>query len=613
MKKISCFLICLLAGASCTQTFDPEDALPRNRNAATRSITPVTNPYIDWEDTTKINIVGHGPVTLPWYNGAEGSIPDYILQDYKRSDGWELLYNFCSDEVENAGGDKNYLIFYNKLTGKLRVYYYSKEIVTNGTTTVAQFRTSGPTKLFHFNEGYYARHYYMSGGPLEVCTSSITTSESHATVLGWNCFEVELSYDPVATNEHLHIGFYDQNISKLSLRGILNLQTDGTIVTTNVNNSLKPLLNLAGDAAGKAIEEAYEKGKKKKEDQAAQTRAFINWGKALGTVGSKIVSSGLNLLFGGFLGRFDKTTETRSTVGLKTEGTAEFTGKIQSTIASAIHPIQNLLIPGAPASGSDHIIPLYNQPLGAWNVKYPPTIEMDMVMTPTIYPVTPQPSGQKAYCVDYERFLRKKPFGKEDIFINPETLACLSDYEVRVDYYAVAKYDGEYIAENKGNYGMYLTKCVYEDTYSDDEWKAKQEDEGTKDNTIYPEEYKKIRTLLYEVDDRRAEFRNSRFDRPDYSYPSWMSDEEALKQMGNSVTYKNPSTSFYTNLMAKVSVIFYPKAPYNDKPILFTKTFKPQIVNTAVTQRPLFIYNPYVKPEYVSDKQLWERRWDWVK
>lgn len=98
---------------SCTKELLPDPDVPGRSSVVTRTITPRTNPYIDWEDTTKINIVGHGLVTLPWYSGAQGSIPDYILQDYKRADGWELLYNFCSDEQENALGNKNYLIFYN--------------------------------------------------------------------------------------------------------------------------------------------------------------------------------------------------------------------------------------------------------------------------------------------------------------------------------------------------------------------------------------------------------------------------------------------------------------------------------------------------------------------
>lgn len=600
MKKSLFFLICLFAGYSCTDDIDPNDAYPRELQTVTRSITPRQNPYIDWEDTTKINIVGHGLVTLPWYNGAEGFIPDHVLQDYKRADGWELVYNFCSDEAENIGGNKNFLIFYNKLTGKLRVYYYSRNVVTNGTTTVAQFRTSSASRLFDFNSGYYSIPYNGGVGPIEVCTSNLTNSGSHATAYGWNCFEVELAYDPIATNEHLHIGFYDQNISKLTLSGILSFETDGTIITTNVENSLKPLLNLAGNAAGKAMQDAYVNAHKSKKS--------TKFGAALGSLGSKIVSSGLNLLFGSFLGRFDKEVELKSTVELKTEGKAEFTGKIQSNIASAIVPIQNLLIPGAPASEHDQLSPLYNMPLGAWNVLNLPTIRLDDVLTPTVYPVTPQPSGYKGYCVDYKRSLQKMPFGKEDIIINPETMACIDDYEVTVDYYVISKFNGEYCLADGGNYNQYLTKCVYEETYTDEEWNKVKEN----DHTPYTEEYRKIKTMFYELSDYAAEFENSSFSMPQYTFATWIDDDAILKSLQQTVKYKQPKTRYYTNYMAKVSLILYPKAPYNDKPILLTKTFKPNIILNTVTQRPIYIYNPYMKPPYVSSYDLWAQRWSWL-
>lgn len=600
MKKIFSFLICMFTCISCTQEPTTEDTAPRTIRPVSRSITPHTTPYINWEDTTKINIIGHGSVTLPWYNGAQGAIPDYILQDYKRSDGWELLYNFCSDEFENAEGGKNYLIFYNKLTGKLRVYYYSKQTITNGTTTIAQFRTSSPSRLFNFNDGYYSLPFYGGNGPIEVCTSNITNSGSHSTSFGWNCFEVELAYDPIAPNNLLHIGFYDQNIKSLYLSGILNLQTDGTIITTDINNPVKPLLNLAGNAAGKAMEDAYVNARKGKRS--------TKFGAALGSLGSKIVSSGLNLLFGGFLGIFDKTNETRYTVELKTEGTAEFTGSIQSNISSAITPIQNLRIPGTEASDKDNVIPNYDQSLGVWNVVKLPTIELDDVLTPTVYPVTPQPSSYKGYCVDYQRSLYKVPFKKEDIVINPETMACISDYEVEVDYYVISKFDGKYRLAEDGNYDQYITKCVYEEEFSEDEW----ENVKKNDKTPYSEEYRRIKTIFYELPDYIAEFENTSFSSPQYTYATWINDDAILKNLQQNVKYKQPRTRIYSNYMAKVSVILYPKAPYDEKPILMTKTFKPNIVIRTVAQRPIYIYNPYMKPPYVSSYDLWTQRWDWV-
>lgn len=74
MKKILFSLFCLVGITSCTKEFLPDPDVPGRSSVVARTITPRTNPYIDWEDTTKINIVGHGLVTQPWYSGAQGSI-----------------------------------------------------------------------------------------------------------------------------------------------------------------------------------------------------------------------------------------------------------------------------------------------------------------------------------------------------------------------------------------------------------------------------------------------------------------------------------------------------------------------------------------------------------
>lgn len=117
MKKlVLIFTIILFSLCSCNEMIVEPDSISESNDYAckTKSMTPITTPYIDWEDTTKILINNYGMVTLPWYNGAQGSMPESIINDYKKSDGWELLYNFCSDKNENTLGNKNYLIFYIK-------------------------------------------------------------------------------------------------------------------------------------------------------------------------------------------------------------------------------------------------------------------------------------------------------------------------------------------------------------------------------------------------------------------------------------------------------------------------------------------------------------------
>lgn len=93
------------------------------RDLYTRAIVPMTSPVFDWADTTNISLLGlNSPVILPWYNGANTQIPYYMLEDYKPEDGWEMVYNYCIDTPPGEI-NKSYLIFYNKFTGILRVFY----------------------------------------------------------------------------------------------------------------------------------------------------------------------------------------------------------------------------------------------------------------------------------------------------------------------------------------------------------------------------------------------------------------------------------------------------------------------------------------------------------
>lgn len=268
------------------------------------------------------------------------------------------------------------------------------------------------------------------------------------------------------------------------------------------------------------------------------------------------------------------------------------------------------MIPGTPASESDHVLPLYDKALGAWNVRNLPRIRLDNMLTPTVYPVTPaRDKKYKEYCVDYERSLEKMPFGKDDIEINPETRACISDYDVKVDYYVISKFDGKYFLADTGNYNQYISKCVYEEQYTANEWEEIKED----DKTPYTEDYRKAKTMFYELNDFWAEFENSSFDMPQYTFPASVSSDAILNSLKQSVKYKTPRSMIFSNYMVKVSVIFYPKAPYNDKPILSTKTFKPIITLRTINPSPIFVYNPYMKPKYVSSYDLWMNRWDWAK
>ena len=107
------------------------------------------SPVFEWWDTTSISLLGiNSPVTLPWYNGASTQIPSYMLHNYRPEDGWEMVYNYCINTSPGEIG-KNYIIFYNKLTGILRVFYYNNNNVTSASTTFWGINVSQTTSLLN--------------------------------------------------------------------------------------------------------------------------------------------------------------------------------------------------------------------------------------------------------------------------------------------------------------------------------------------------------------------------------------------------------------------------------------------------------------------------------
>ena len=137
--------------------------------------------------------------------------------------------------------------------------------------------------MFAFNQAYASQYWEFSQGTNETCTSLLTTSENRAATLGWNCFDVELAYDPsIKNNNHLSISFFDQNISSLTLNGYLYTDTNGSIISSNINNTAEPLISLIGSYAKDAIQKAYDEGVKVKKEPA--TRSAI--GGLLGSLGA---------------------------------------------------------------------------------------------------------------------------------------------------------------------------------------------------------------------------------------------------------------------------------------------------------------------------------------
>ena len=146
MKHVSIFFVILsvLINYSCTDESQSNLLnLETDAPESTRSLNPLDFEQ-DWENQTSILLTDNKTYDLPWVEYAPTSIIYDTRMDIKNQDGWMFL----STPSKDNGSD--YLIFYNKYTGILKVFYYNRSSFLNNNA-VWEF----------FDEKYYG--YFNQG------------------------------------------------------------------------------------------------------------------------------------------------------------------------------------------------------------------------------------------------------------------------------------------------------------------------------------------------------------------------------------------------------------------------------------------------------------------
>ena len=390
----------------------------------TRSITQNVSPVFDWWDTTSISLLGiNSPVTLPWYNGASAQIPYYMLEDYKPEDGWEMVYNYCIDTPPGEEG-KYYLMFYNKFTGILRVFYYNNHDVTTANTTLWRLEVTESTSLFNALGQFTLPMSERVDNPV-VYVTNLTDYPSKSIARGWNCFDIELAYDDQLSqnNAHFNIGMYNMTSGEFILHGEIDLETDGTIVT---HSSAYPgWVGSASKAAGEGAKGYVEK--KLKGTSLEGSIANILSGGI-----SSLASSGAKFLLGSLVGKKDNSYN--SSVQLTTTGDVTLDGDFQVMTTPNTLPLANNLMPGCIAYSDDSFLPAYDEPLGVWSLTETPTVYVNETRMWCLEKLHRQ-EGQMYYgCVQQEDLLYYYPDSvRATVKINPAVLESIEKYDVQLD------------------------------------------------------------------------------------------------------------------------------------------------------------------------------------
>lgn len=328
----SCNDLLLSTDEVLTESFIEEDIdgiYPYSQQCATRAIS-VPN----WESWEKVRlssgVAETDSVAVPWADNALVTtvIPTQIRKDIKKENGWMLIKYTVNG---NWGKNNNYMFFYNKYTGILKVFYYLENTV-GSSTGIWQLVIDVPQRLFAFTgniadpiEGVYKRQ--------ELYCTNITTTGSSGFTYGWNCFQVELAYDPLFTSGTLTVNPVNRTNSQISLTGSYGSSSKGTFVTTTGSNS-SDITGLA-TAAG---EDAYNFIMKEIENNKITITDSKNADNIVNETLSDIIRKGINQIFSSFTARHNNNPSEKYNIQFTTNGKAEMSGTITTETTGGLAP-----------------------------------------------------------------------------------------------------------------------------------------------------------------------------------------------------------------------------------------------------------------------------------
>ena len=273
-------------------------------------------------------------VHTPWNKKiTSGTIPYEIRTDILPSDGWDLIAHTVNGYGENG---MNYLIFHNHYTGILKIFYYLEPNSSNlQNTAIWKLHFENPQSFLAFTSEY--ARLSSDKSVRDIYLSNITKDDSKGYTVGWNCFQVELAYDPDFSEGSLQIIPMSMTTSSIKFTGNFDSKTDGTIISTTTSNPLNGVVKGVASLVGAKAEDWVS-------DQVKKAKFGNKIIKVLSSGANSLVTSGVGAALGSFIGVFSKTTQTTQTVQLNTVGSVELDGELKTLQTGLIVPLSCLYL-----------------------------------------------------------------------------------------------------------------------------------------------------------------------------------------------------------------------------------------------------------------------------
>lgn len=327
-----------------------KDNTPTTRNGTTFET--------DWENHKSITLASGNVVNLPWSSVTDGNIPVNVAFDIKKEDGWEMIFHSFI-ESEGVQNHRNYMIFHNLRTGILKTFYYLENSNYSNNT--------GTWNIDFTPSRYWLNHTGEVSVPTALgkvnywASTNLVSLENKGFQMGWNCFQVQLAYDPEDNaNQLFTINSNVLNTTNVNLFGEEQSYSNGAILSHGSSNPLSGLSQNITSFVGKEAEKwINDKVDKDSKDNAPNSRGII------GIIGGALIKAGVNKIFNHFTASASKITTTTSDLQFTTKGTSKVTGTFTFNGTS---PILGLRIP----FNKDKV-----GELGNWNITETPIIYMN--------------------------------------------------------------------------------------------------------------------------------------------------------------------------------------------------------------------------------------------
>ena len=379
----------LLFCVSCKKKIEGITTIPVNASAGIPAY-----PF-NWETADRMPTPAGTTILVPWASGSVKGFSSDIWYDFKKTDGWELVYNvFNTTSLQS----NPFFVLYNKYRGLLRYYVY----INTGGFTTSSYLTSGLNLAPNSVNSSLLN--YVNADLVDVTTNTASVSKTEPTQVAtgtWYASQYEMAYDsktPTYTYGNLGLNWTLKwtNISQVNLGGGLVGSLKGTITTPGTSVNLTSQLKRGAlSATGLSVfNDAAGPDATKPENGNLLGLAPIVFKSMRDGLTGGVVGVVKNI-FSGIFGLGGSGPSIQS-INATFNADITLTGSEASSGAIFPDPGLGLVVPGVSNSQQGiGYIPAYNSPLGVFNLSQKPTINSHM----TIVDPTGRPNTRWAYTV----------------------------------------------------------------------------------------------------------------------------------------------------------------------------------------------------------------------